>query len=170
MLRFIFHRVLTLATPIGRRLRPKAFLHAGPLIRTRSADLEAAGVERLPRVKGVCHGQPCLDDGRVIEAANVLWCTGFHPGFSWLELPIFAETGVPRHDAGVVPGEPGLYFVGLQFLYAFSSSMIHGVARDAARVAGAIAARVRAPQPAGAAAAPYGRITVPSRRLVVPHE
>ena len=100
----------------------------------------------------------------------MLWCTGFHPGFSWIELPIFGDTGAPQHDAGVVPGEPGLYFVGLQFLYAFSSSMIHGVARDAARVAGTIEARACAPQPAGARAAAYGRITVPSRRRVVPHE
>jgi putative flavoprotein involved in K+ transport len=36
--------------------------------------------------------------------------------------------------------EPGLYFVGLRYLYAFSSDMIHGVDRDAARVAAAVAA------------------------------
>ena len=34
-----------------------------------------------------------------------------------------------------------VYFVGLHFLYALSSDMIHGVGRDAARIAGAIAAR-----------------------------
>jgi len=31
--------------------------------------------------------------------------------------------------------------VGLQFLYAFSSEMIHGVGRDAARIAAVVAAR-----------------------------
>ena len=31
--------------------------------------------------------------------------------------------------------------IGLNFLYAFSSEMIHGVGRDAARIADAIAAR-----------------------------
>ncbi len=36
---------------------------------------------------------------------------------------------------GVVPSQPGLYFVGLLFLYAMSSSMIHGVGRDAEHVA-----------------------------------
>jgi putative flavoprotein involved in K+ transport len=45
------------------------------------------------------------------------------------------------HEAGVVASEPGLYFVGLHFLYAFSSDMIHGVGRDAERIAGVVAAR-----------------------------
>ena len=30
---------------------------------------------------------PVLDDGRVLDVTNVVWCTGFHPGFSWLDLP-----------------------------------------------------------------------------------
>lgn len=34
-----------------------------------------------------------------------------------------------------------MYFVGLHFLHAFSSSMIHGVGRDADDVARALAAR-----------------------------
>jgi hypothetical protein len=42
----------------------------------------------------------------------------------------------------VVPGEPGFYFVGLHFLYAFSSAMIHGVSRDAERISGVIGRRV----------------------------
>jgi putative flavoprotein involved in K+ transport len=47
------------------------------------------------------------------------------------------------HQRGIVADEPGLYFVGLHFLYALSSTMIHGVERDAERVADAIAARTR---------------------------
>ena len=54
---------------------------------------------------------------------------------------MFDDDGEPRHDRGVVQGEPGLYFVGLRFLYAASSTMIHGVGRDADHVAGVIAAR-----------------------------
>ena len=45
------------------------------------------------------------------------------------------------HERGVVASEPGLYFVGLAFLYAASSSMIHGVGRDAEHVVQAIASR-----------------------------
>jgi putative flavoprotein involved in K+ transport len=40
-----------------------------------------------------------------------------------------------------VTSHPGLYFVGLHFLYAFSSTMIHGVGRDAERIASHVAAR-----------------------------
>jgi putative flavoprotein involved in K+ transport len=45
------------------------------------------------------------------------------------------------HDAGVARDQPGLYFVGLHFLYAMSSVMIHGVGRDAARIACLVAGR-----------------------------
>lgn len=141
VLRFVFHRVLTLSTPMGRRLRPKVLYIGGPLIRTRSADLDAVGVERVARVAGVRDGLPLLDDGRVLDAANVIWCTGFHPGFSWIDLPVFDEREQPVHERGIVARPPGLYFVGLHFLYALSSTMIHGVGRDADRIAGAIAAR-----------------------------
>jgi len=41
----------------------------------------------------------------------------------------------------VVEGEPGLYFVGPHFLYSPSSTMIHGIGRDARRVAETIARR-----------------------------
>jgi putative flavoprotein involved in K+ transport len=95
-------------------------------------------------VAGVRDGQPLLDDGRVLDVANVIWCTGFHGGFSWIDLPVIASDGEPSHLRGVVTGEPGLYFVGLHFLYALSSTMIHGVGRDADRIAGTIGERARA--------------------------
>jgi putative flavoprotein involved in K+ transport len=59
---------------------------------------------------------------------------------------VFGPDGEPQHDRGVVTNEPGLYFVGLHFLYALSSVMIHGVGRDAARIAGAVAARAQGEQ------------------------
>jgi putative flavoprotein involved in K+ transport len=88
-------------------------------------------------------GLPVLEDGRVLEPANVVWCTGFHPGFDWIDLPVVAG-GEPEHRSGIVEGEPGLFFVGLHFLHAISSPMIHGVGRDAARIASAIADRAGA--------------------------
>ena len=98
---------------------------------------------RVPRVERVEDGRPLLTDGRRLDVANVVWCTGFHPGFSWIDLPVFDETREPVHDRGVVASAPGLYFVGLHFLYAFSSTMIHGVGRDAEHVADRVASRVR---------------------------
>jgi putative flavoprotein involved in K+ transport len=146
-LRFVFHRVLTVNTPIGRGARPKILANGAPLIRVKPDVLAAAEVERVPRVVGVRDGLPLLEDGRVLEVANVVWCTGFHPGFSWIDLPVFAAEE-PTHERGVVGDEPGLYFVGLEFLYAMSSVMVHGVGRDAEHIAKHIASRV----PAGSTA------------------
>lgn len=145
VLRVLFHRVLTIRTPFGRKARPHMLTSAAPLIRTKLKHLSAAGVELRPRVAGTKDGLPLLADGHVADVRNVVWCTGFTNGFSWIDLPIFDSGGEPRHDAGVAQGEPGLYFVGLHFLYAFSSEMIHGVGRDAARIAGLIATRAPAP-------------------------
>jgi putative flavoprotein involved in K+ transport len=112
-----------------------------PLIRLRPKDIVAAGVERVPRTIGVRDGQPMLEGGHVPGVANVLWCTGFAPDFRWIELPVLGEDGYPVHYRGVVKGEPGLYFVGLQFLYSLTSSLIGGVGQDAAYVCEDIAAR-----------------------------
>ena len=120
---FAFHRVVTVRTPIGRKLRPKLLSQGKSLIRTKPKDLAAAGVERVPRVVGVQNGLPVLEDGRVLEVSNVVWCTGFRPDFSWIDLDIFGsdENPIePVHERGVIPSEPGLYFVGLFFLYAGS--------------------------------------------------
>ena len=142
--RVVFHRVLTVKTPMGRKLRSKVLSQGGPLIRVKPADLKAANVQRTPKMVGVQNGRPVLEDGRVLDVQNVIWCTGFHPGFSWIELPIFGEHGLPVHDRGRVIGEPGLYFVGLHFLYAMSSTMIHGVGRDADFIAADIAVSIAA--------------------------
>src|SRR6266542_2470568 len=151
VLRFLFHRILTTDTPLGRKARPTIVSRGGPLIRVKPSDLAVAGIQRVPRTTGVRSGLPVLADDRVLDVTNVIWCTGFHPGFSWIDLPVFGADGEPVHHRGVVPDEPGLYFVGLHFLYAMSSTMIHGVSRDAEQVARAIAARARLP---GAAAEP----------------
>ena len=147
VLRVLFHRVARANTPWGRKFRKKMLTHGGPLVRTKPSDLAAAGVERVPRVAGVQNGKPVLEDGRVLDVANVIWCTGFNPGFSWIDLPVFDQQGWPEHERGVVAGAPGLYFLGLMFIYAASSTMVHGVSRDAKYIAGSIAARVRAAHP-----------------------
>ena len=136
VLRFVATRVLTMSTPMGRKMRPEIRSHGGPLLRVKSADLEAAGVERVfARTVGVEGGLPVLEDGRVVEVTNVIWCTGFRNDFSWIQFPVLAEDGFPEQEKGVVPSSPGLYFVGLLFLHSFSSMLILGTSRDAKRVA-----------------------------------
>ena len=140
--RVVFHRVLTLDTPIGRKARRNFIVGGQALIRTRSQDLAAAGVTRVPRVAGSKDGKPVLEDGTVLPVSSVVWCTGFDLGRSWIQLPVFDELGEPRQVRGVASDEPGLYFVGPHFLYSASSTMIHGIGRDASRVAEVIARRV----------------------------
>ena len=150
LVRFVGHHVLTVGTPIGRKLRPKMLPMAGPLIRVKPKDLIAAGVERVGRVTGVRDGLPLLDDGRVLDVANVVWSTGYHPGFSWIDLPVFGENGDPMHERGIVGSEPGLYFVGLKFLYSMTSDTVTGVRRDAERIGKHIASRARRSVPSHA--------------------
>jgi putative flavoprotein involved in K+ transport len=136
---FAFSRVLSVDNPVGRRLRPKLLTAAAPLARVRRRDLAAAGVERVPRTAGTRDGLPLLEDGRVLEVANVVWCTGFRHDFGWIDLPVFDDDGEPRHDRGVVADQPGLYFVGLFFLSSVTSALVGGVGRDAGHVAAKLA-------------------------------
>ena len=103
IVRFIGHHVLTVATPIGRRLRPKLRFAGDAADPGQAAGSLAAGIERVSRVAGVKDGRPLLDDGRVLDVANVIWCTGFTNGFSWIDLPIFGADGEPIYDRGIVP-------------------------------------------------------------------
>jgi putative flavoprotein involved in K+ transport len=95
--------------------------------------LLCAGVERVPKTVGVRDGLPVLEDGRVMDVANVIWCTGFRQDFSWIDVPVFGENSRPQHERGVA-SEPGLYFVGLDFLYSFTSENVGGVYRDARHI------------------------------------
>jgi putative flavoprotein involved in K+ transport len=125
-------------------MRPTTIGAGLPLIRTRSQDLAAAGVSRVARVAGVRDGLPVLEDGTVLDVSGVVWCTGFDIGKSWIQLPVFDDHGEPKQLRGVVPDEPGLYFVGPHFLYSYSSTMIHGIGRDADRVAEVVGRRMSA--------------------------
>ena len=146
MFRVIGHRVLTVRTPIGRRMRPKLLTHAAPVVRVKPADIAARGIERVSQVVGTRDGFPVLEDERVLPVENVIWCTGFQPDFSWINLPVFNHAQQPlepTHVRGIVADEPGLYFVGLYFLYAMSSGFLPGVGRDAEHVVRHIASRLR---------------------------
>lgn len=64
------------------------------------------------------------------EIKTILWATGFHPDYSWLDVPVFDRKGRVRHDGGVVDS-PGMYLMGLQFLRRRKSSLIDGAGDDA---------------------------------------
>lgn len=73
---------------------------------------------------------------------SVIWCTGYHLDFSWIEVPAFDGKGYPGHDRGVSEVE-GLYFLGLPWLYTWGSGRFSGVARDAEYLADRITLRKR---------------------------
>lgn len=151
VVRFVGKHVLSMRTPIGRKVGPKFVKKAAPLIRTKTKHLEEAGVELVPRTVGVKDGRLVLDGGHTLHVANVIWCTGFRYDFGWIDLPIFGEDGAPLHTRGIVEDAPGLYFLGLLFQLAAVSDVVTGVGRDAAHLAKHIARRAPLPERAGAA-------------------
>lgn len=136
LMRFVALNVLTLRTPIGRKMAPKVRAGGGPLLRHRRGDLTAAGITlheaRVSDVDG--RGRPTLADGTALDVANVVWCTGFRPDYRWIDLPVIGADGWPRERRGVVGDIPGLYFLGIPFLYSFTSMLVVGADRDAAYV------------------------------------
>ena len=132
-------RVLSVDTPIGRKMRSNVLHHGNPLIRAHRQEVAEAGIESTPRVSSIQSGKPQLEDGRTLPIDGVVWATGFHPDFSWIDLPVFDEHGYPRHQRGVVQDAPGLYFVGLHFQTALSSALLGGVGADAKYITGKIA-------------------------------
>jgi putative flavoprotein involved in K+ transport len=134
---FVASRVVDVRNPIGRKVRDR-FIDPPrgiPLGRARRKDILAAGIERVPRTKDVRDGSPMLEDGQVLDVTNVIWCTGFVPDYSWIDLPVVDENGYPIHTRGVVESQPGLYFMGLLFLSTLSSALVGGVGRDAEHIA-----------------------------------
>ena len=132
-------------TFIGKKFFQVARHSGHPLVGLDYADVTRAGVERVSRVSGVRDGKPELEDGRTLDVANVVWCTGYDVDFSWIDLPIFETDGYPRQYRGAVAEAPGLYFLGLVFLFALRSHVIFGAQMDAKYVVEHLIQRNRAP-------------------------
>ncbi len=152
---FAWQHVLTRRTPPGRKAMGHLRAHGGPMLRVQRGDLAARGVVRnTARVTGARGGLPLLDDDTVVEASTVIWATGFRQRFGWIDLPhAIGEDGWPREARGVVAEEPGLYFTGVCFQFAFASMLMLGADRDATHVVEHLLRRdATAPAAQGAAA------------------
>ena len=108
-MRGMFHHLLTMRTPVGRKFRSKMHGQGMPLIRTRPWQLDHAGVRRISKITGIRNGKAVTEDSKEISFASVIWCTGFHPGFDWIDLPILDEHGLPRRRFGRSTDVDGLY-------------------------------------------------------------
>jgi putative flavoprotein involved in K+ transport len=120
--------------------------YSGLLINLTREGVIRAGVELTPRVASVLVGRPQLDDGRCLDAANVVWCTGFGHDFSWIRLPVLDADGMP-------------------FLTRFASALVGGAGRDAGAI---VEHAVRALTPVGRLAAESPRFEHQNNRDRLP--
>jgi putative flavoprotein involved in K+ transport len=74
--------------------------------------------------------------------STIVWASGYKLDFGWVQIPVFDQAGNPVHQRGIT-AFPGLYFLGLHWLYKRKSALLYGVGEDAAFVALAIADRGR---------------------------
>lgn len=125
---------------IGRRIRANILGSTDALIGLTEKDLRVPNLTRIGRVTHIEQGQPKSANDALPDVASVVWCTGFRPDYSWIELPAFDADGFPMHQRGIT-AVSGLYFVGLRFQHRLNSSLIGGVGADAQFVADAVASR-----------------------------
>jgi putative flavoprotein involved in K+ transport len=76
--------------------------------------------------------------------SSVVWCIGFGSDYGWIRAPIFDGRGRPCHNRGVTD-VPGLYVVGLPWLYTWGSGRFSGIARDAEYLAELVAGDIANP-------------------------
>ena len=71
---------------------------------------------------------------------TILWASGFRPDYSWIELEVTDELGLPIQQRGV-SRHPGLYFVGVNWLHKRKSALFGGVGEDAEHLVSHLVAR-----------------------------
>jgi putative flavoprotein involved in K+ transport len=147
VVKLVQKHLLTLRTPIGRKIAPAIRDGGGPLVRHRRGDLLRAGIIwSEARTVGVKDGKPQLADGQVLDVASIVWCTGYRPDYGWIRLPVLDEGGWPILVRGAAVHAPGLWFLGVPFLTGFASMLVLGAGRDADMVVKQVAARAGRPQ------------------------
>jgi putative flavoprotein involved in K+ transport len=71
---------------------------------------------------------------------TIIWATGYRFDYSWIQFPVLDEDGYPIQNRGVSP-VPGLFFLGIHWMYKRKSGLPWGVGQDAAYLAQVIATR-----------------------------
>ncbi len=95
--------------------------------------------EKVPDPQEV--SDPILElDLKAAGINSVIWCSGFRYDYGWVKLPLFDGTGEPVHRRGVT-GCPGVYFLGLRWLWKMKSGFLTGVGEDAEYLADQIDSR-----------------------------
>jgi len=123
----------------GRRLRQRDDLQANV------ADAEARLAQLVRRIELAAGRRVGRDDVRPVDVrpsardtldlraagiTNIVWCTGQHPSYPWLDLPVRNASGAIRQRRGVT-AVPGLYVVGTRFQHRRDSTFLDGLRHDA---------------------------------------
>ena len=132
-------------TRLGSRLQDRE-----TLIGSTPRGLRRRGVRLHPRAVAASGAEVTFSDGVRLSVDAVLWATGYRVDHSWIDVPIFEESGRARHRRGVTSA-PGLYFLGLQWQYTRGSALLGWVEEDARHIAERIAAHQRTKSPRVAA-------------------
>ena len=139
---FVLRRLAatTWDTPKGRAFLEEHAGHGVRLVRNKLKDLDAAGIRRVGRVVAATGGAPQLEDGSILSATTVVWCTGSLPKLDWIDIPAVFPPDRGRlawpvlHERGVATAVPGLGFVGLPAQHSAASLSLIGIPTDAAHV------------------------------------
>ena len=102
-------------------------LLVGPSLRTiaRRHDIRLLG-----RAVDASETTLIFEDDERLETDAVVWATGFRSDYSWIDISVFEERGLPVHRRGVTEA-PGLYVLGMHNQYSRGSSLIAWVKDDA---------------------------------------
>jgi putative flavoprotein involved in K+ transport len=124
-------------TRLGSRMQHRDFL-----IGSTPRSIRRRGVELHPRAVDAAGSEVTFSDGERLSVDAVVWATGFRVDHSWIDAPVFDESGRAQHRRGVTSA-PGLYFLGLQWQYTRGSALLGWVNEDAQHVAERIATHQR---------------------------
>jgi putative flavoprotein involved in K+ transport len=113
-------------------------------IKKTGMELEANSTTGEAPSNGASPTKPILTlDLHSADISTIIWATGYKLDFGWVQIPVFDQAGYPIHRRGVT-AFPGLFFLGLHWLYKMKSALLYGAGEDAAFIATAIADRERA--------------------------
>jgi putative flavoprotein involved in K+ transport len=97
--------------------------------------------ETLPVLRDGFHQEILTElDLSAAGITNVIWATGYSFDFSLVRLPVTDSDCFPIQTRGVT-AYPGLFFVGLPWLYTAKSGLIYGLGEDARFIADRIIER-----------------------------
>lgn len=95
--------------------------------------------ERVPELRDG-YDQPEILELDWQSITSVIWATGYAFDYSLVRLPVTDEDGYPVQERGVTQ-YPGLYFLGMPYIYKQKSGLVYGIGEDAEYLAEHILAR-----------------------------